>query len=93
MTIAVNIDCQSTSGTTERYAVASMSITSSCVKRMVLPGMPISKYYLNKLRETVEIDIFKCYCTFLNEAERQYVGKKHNEVPARVTLVRMMPTL
>ncbi len=44
------------------------------------------------MRETVEIDIFKCYCTFLNEAERQYVGKKHNEVPVRVALVHMMFT-
>lgn len=46
--------------------------------------------YLAKLRQTVELDLFKCWCTFTNEAARQYVGKVHNEIPARITLVRML---
>lgn len=47
------------------------------------------KYY-RRLREYVDADIFKCWCTFTNEASRQYVGKSHNEVPARVTFTRML---
>lgn len=48
--------------------------------------------YLERLRKTVELDLFKCWCTFTNEAARQYVGHPHKEIPARVALVRMILT-
>lgn len=48
--------------------------------------------YLERLRQTVELDLFKCWCTFTNEAARQYVGHPHTEIPARVALVRMILT-
>lgn len=48
--------------------------------------------YLDKLRKTVEVDLFKCWCTFTNEASRQYVGHPHKEIPARVAFVRMILT-
>lgn len=48
--------------------------------------------YLERLRQSVELDLFKCWCTFTNEAARQYVGHPHKEIPARVALVRMMLT-
>lgn len=48
--------------------------------------------YLVRLREAVEIDLFKCWCTFTNEASRQYIGREHKDIPARVCLVRMILT-
>lgn len=48
--------------------------------------------YLERLRKTVEVDLFKCWCTFTNEAARQYVGHPHKEIPARVAFVRMILT-
>ena len=48
--------------------------------------------YLERLRSTVETDIFKSWCVFTNEASRQYVGKEHKEIPARVCMVRMLLT-
>lgn len=48
--------------------------------------------YLNRLRKAVEVDLFKCWCTFFNEAARQYVGDSSCEVPARVTFIRMLLT-
>lgn len=48
--------------------------------------------YLAKLRETVAIDLFKCWCTFTNEAAHQYIGHSHKDVPARVALIRMLLT-
>ena len=48
--------------------------------------------YLERLRETVDIDLFKCWCTFTNEASRQYISYPHREIPARVTFIRMLLT-
>ena len=48
--------------------------------------------YLVRLRKTVEIDLFKCWCTCTNEAARQYVGQLHKDIPARVTFARMILT-
>lgn len=48
--------------------------------------------YLERLRKTVEFDLFQCWCTFTNEAARQYVGHPHKEIPARVAFVRMILT-
>lgn len=48
--------------------------------------------YLERLRESVEMDLFKCWCTFTNEATRQYVGHPHKEIPARVAMTRMLFT-
>lgn len=48
--------------------------------------------YLERLRKTIELDLFKCWCTFTNEAARQKVGHLHKEIPARVALVRMILT-
>lgn len=48
--------------------------------------------YLARLRNTVELDLFKSWCVFTNEASRQYVGREHKEIPARVCLVRMLLT-
>lgn len=50
------------------------------------------KKYLERLRQTVQIDLFKCWCTFTNEAARQYVGNPHKEIPARVVFIRMLLT-
>lgn len=48
--------------------------------------------YLNRLREYVSLDLFKTYCTFSNEASKQYIGRPHKDIPARVTFVRMLLT-
>lgn len=48
--------------------------------------------YLDRLRQTVQVDLFKCWCTFTNEAARQYVGIQHKDVPARVAFIRMLLT-
>lgn len=48
--------------------------------------------YLARLKETVELDLFKAWCTFTNEASKQYVGRPHAEIPARVTFTRMILT-
>lgn len=48
--------------------------------------------YLERLRQTVQIDLFKCWCTFTNEAARQYVENPHREIPARVVFIRMLLT-
>lgn len=48
--------------------------------------------YLARLRDDVLLDLFKCWCTFTNEASRQYVGRPHKEIAARVTLARMLMT-
>jgi len=48
--------------------------------------------YLERLRKTIEFDLFQSWCTFTNEAARQYVGHPHKEIPARVAFVRMMLT-
>ena len=48
--------------------------------------------YLNRLRQTVEVDLFKAWCSFSNEASRQYIGRGHKEIPARVIFVRMILT-
>lgn len=50
------------------------------------------QHYLDRLRETVEADLFKAYCAFTNEASRQYIGREHKDIPARVTFVRMVLT-
>lgn len=48
--------------------------------------------YLERLRSTVTTDLFKSWCVFTNEASRQYVGREHKEIPARVCMVRMLLT-
>lgn len=48
------------------------------------------QYYMKQLHETVDVDLFKCWCTFTNEAARQYIGHPHKEIPARIAMVRMM---
>lgn len=48
--------------------------------------------YLARLKETVETDLFKAWCAFTNEASKQYVGRPHAEIPARVTFTRMILT-
>lgn len=48
--------------------------------------------YLERLRKTIDLDLFKCWCTFTNEAARQYVGHPHKEIPARMAFVRMILT-
>lgn len=48
--------------------------------------------YLNRLRQTVDLDLFKAWCTFTNEAARQYVGRPHRDIPALVTFTRMILT-
>ena len=48
--------------------------------------------YLDRLRQTVATELFKCWCTFTNEASRQYIGIKHKDIPARVCFIRMLLT-
>lgn len=48
--------------------------------------------YLDRLRQTVKTDLFKCWCTFTNEAARQYVGHSHKDIPARLAFTRMLLT-
>ncbi|MCM1337726.1 MAG: hypothetical protein NC187_08160 [Candidatus Amulumruptor caecigallinarius] len=48
--------------------------------------------YLGRLREAVAGDLFKSYCTFTNEAARQYIGREHRDIPAMVTFIRMILT-
>lgn len=50
------------------------------------------QHYLGRLRDAVQADLFKCWCTFTNEAARQYVGIVHTDIPARVTFARMLLT-
>ena len=46
--------------------------------------------YLSRLRSTIEVDLFKCWCTFTNEAARQYVGHPHKEIPARIAFIMLL---
>ncbi|MBD5199436.1 MAG: hypothetical protein HDS83_03500 [Bacteroidales bacterium] len=46
--------------------------------------------YYDRLRETVNTDLFKAWCTFTNEAARQYVGMVHKEIPARICFISML---
>lgn len=48
--------------------------------------------YLDRLRKTVEFDMFKAWCAFTNEAGKQYIGHPHKDIPARVTFTRMILT-
>lgn len=48
--------------------------------------------YLCRLRQTVQLDLFQCWCTFTNEASRQYIGQPHKEIPARIAFIRMLLT-
>lgn len=50
------------------------------------------QHYLERLKDTVAGDLFKCWCTFTNEASRQYIGYTHKEIPARIALARMILT-
>lgn len=53
-------------------------------------AMAAYQHYMELLYEAIDIDLFKCWCTFTNEAARQYVGHPHKEIPARIAMVRMM---
>ena len=46
--------------------------------------------YYDRLRNTIDVDLFKCWCTFTNEASHQYVGRQHRDIPARVAFIRMI---
>lgn len=50
------------------------------------------KKYYERLRNTVEVDLFQCWCVFTNEASRQYIGREHKDIPARVSFVRLLLT-
>lgn len=52
--------------------------------------MAAYQHYMELLHEAIDIDLFKCWCTFTNEAARQYVGHPHKEIPARIAIVQMM---
>lgn len=54
------------------------------------PSWPIYEKYCRRLREYVDVDLFKCWCTFTNEVSHQYRGMEHRDIPARVTLARML---
>lgn len=56
------------------------------------PAWEAYQRYLNRLRETVEFDMFKAWCAFTNEASKQYIGMQHKDLPARVTFIRMILT-
>lgn len=46
--------------------------------------------YLRRLQETVAGDLFTAWCTFTNEAARQYVGREHKDIPAKVAFIRLI---
>ena len=46
--------------------------------------------YYERLRNAIEVDLFKCWCTFTNEASHQYIGRQHKDIPARVAFIRMI---
>lgn len=46
--------------------------------------------YLDRLRQTVQVDLFQTWCTFTNEASRQYVGCEYKDIPARVYFMRLL---
>ncbi len=48
--------------------------------------------YLNRFRDMIRIDLFQCWCTYTNEASRQFIGHPHKDIPARVAFVRMLLT-
>lgn len=50
------------------------------------------KDYFTRFRETVDFDLYKSWITFCNESSRQYVGRKHNEIPARICFILMLIT-
>ena len=53
-------------------------------------AMATYQHYMELLHEAIDIDLFKCWCTFTNEAARQYVGQPHKEIPARIAMVLML---
>lgn len=48
--------------------------------------------YLNRFRDMIQLDLFQCWCTYTNEASRQFIGHPHKDIPARVVFVRMLLT-
>lgn len=48
--------------------------------------------YLARLRYRVRTDLFIAWCTFTNEAARQYIDRPHKDIPALVTFTRMILT-
>lgn len=57
-------------------------------------GRAYSAYeaYYQRLHDKVEVDLFKIWCTFTNEAARQFLRYEHKDIPARLTLVKMLLT-
>lgn len=53
---------------------------------------PSYEHYYARVKECVELDLFKCWCTFTNAAARQYIGYVHKDIPARVCFIRMILT-
>ena len=48
--------------------------------------------YLNRFRNMIQLDLFQCWCTYTNEASRQFIGFPYKDIPARVAFIRMLLT-
>ena len=46
--------------------------------------------YYQRLHDKVEVDLFKIWCTFTNEAARQFLRYEHKDIPARLALFKML---
>lgn len=46
--------------------------------------------YLARLKETTQILLFQCWCTYTNEASRQHPKYQHKDIPARLAFIRML---
>lgn len=51
---------------------------------------PAYERYLSRLREYVQVDLFKSWCSFTNEASKQFIGTYHKDIPARIAFIRML---
>lgn len=61
------------------------------LRRSYGPSWYVYQVYLDRLRKALDVDLFKCWCTFTNEAARQ-LGNDKREISARVALIRMILT-
>lgn len=55
-------------------------------------GSAYSAYesYYKRLHDEVKLDLFKAWCTFTNEASRQFLKFEHKDIPARLALIKML---
>lgn len=54
------------------------------------PAYVAYEMYYKRLHDKVAVDLFKIWCTFTNEASRQFMQNNHKDIPARLALIKML---